>query len=377
MSVKIIEANDKSLKKKFVKFPVQLYKGNPYFVPPLIMDEMDTLNPDKNPAFDFCEQQLFLAYRDDKVVGRIAAIINHQSNEIWNQRHARFSFVDFIDDDEVVNALFKAAEDWAKSKGMDTIQGPLGFTDLDKEGLLIEGYDKIATMSTIYNYPYYKNQIERLGFEKDVDWHEYYIPVPEAVPERHQRISKIVADKYGLKLLKFNSLKQIAPYIDKLFNLLNIAYAPLYGFVPLTKRQIDHYVKMYVPLLRWDVVSIIIKEETDEVVAFGIGLPSLAKALQKSGGKLFPTGWYHLLKALKGKNNKVVDLLLMGVAPEYQGKGVNALIFNDFIPSAHKSGFRFAESNPELEMNNKISAQWDGFNAEHHKTRRAYTKKLN
>ncbi|MDU1906618.1 MAG: hypothetical protein E6772_17775 [Dysgonomonas sp.] len=376
MSVKIIEANDKSLKKKFVKFPIQLYKGNPYFVPPLIMDEMDTLNPDKNPAFDFCEQQLFLAYKNDEIVGRIAAIINHRSNEVWNQKHARFSFVDFIDDNEVVNALFKAAEDWAKGKGMDTIQGPLGFTDLDKEGLLIEGYDKIATMSTIYNYPYYKDQIERLGFEKDVDWHEYYIPVPEAVPERHQRISKIVADKYGLKLLKFNSLKQIAPYIDKLFNLLNVAYAPLYGFVPLTKRQIDHYVKMYVPLLRWDVVSIIIKEETDEVVAFGIGLPSLAKALQKSGGKLFPTGWYHLLKALKGKNNKVVDLLLMGVSPEYQGKGVNALIFNDFIPSAHKSGFRFAESNPELEMNNKISAQWDGFNAEHHKTRRAYKKTI-
>lgn len=337
---------------------------------------MDTLNPAKNPAFDFCEQQLFLAYRNDEIVGRIAAIINHRSNEIWNQKYVRFGFVDFIDDNEVVDALFEAAENWARSKGMDVIHGPLGFTDFDKEGLLIEGYERIATIATIYNFPYYKDQIERIGFEKDVDWHEYYIPVPSEVPERHQRIAKIVGDKYGLKLLKFKNLKQVSPYIDKLFNLLNTAYAPLYGFVPLTKKQIDHYVKMYVPLLRWDVVSIIIKEDTEEVIGFGIGLPSLSLALQKSGGKLFPTGWYHLLRALKGKNNKVVDLLLMGIAPEYQGKGVNALIFNDFIPSAYKSGFRFAESNPELEMNNKISAQWDGFNAEHHKTRRAYKKEL-
>jgi len=376
MSIKIVEVNDKSLKRKFVKFPAELYKGNPYYVPALVLDEMETLNPDKNPAFDFCEQQLFLAYKDNKIVGRIAAIINHRSNEVWNQKNARFGFVDFIDDNEVVDALFDAAEKWAKTKGMDVIHGPMGYTDLDHEGLLIYGYDRISTMATTYSFPYYKEQIERLGFEKDVDWHEFYIPVPEAVPERHQRISKIVSEKYGLKILKFKSLKQVTPYVDKLFNLLNVAYAPLYGFVPLTKKQIDYYVKMYVPLLRWDVVTIIIKEDTDEVVGFGIGVPSLSEALQKSRGKLFPTGWYYLLKALKSKKNKVVDLMLMGVAPEYQGKGVNALVFNDFIPSAHKSGFKFAETNPELEMNNKISAQWDGFNAEHHKTRRAYKKKI-
>lgn len=376
MSVQIVEANDKSSKKKFIKFAIDLYKNNPYYVPPLILDELGTLDPAKNPALEFCDLQLFLAYRGQKIVGRIAAIINHRSNEVWAQKNVRFGFVDFIDDDEVVDALFNAAEAWAHNMGMDTIHGPLGFTDLDKEGLLIEGYDRISTMSTIYNYPYYKDQIERIGFQKDVDWHEYYIPVPSAVPERHHRIAQIVSQKYGLKVLKFKNLKQISPYVDKLFNLLNSAYAPLYGFVPLTKKQIDHYVKMYVPLLRWDVVSIIVKEDTDEVIGFGIGLPSLSLALQKSRGKLFPTGWYHLLKALKCKNNKVIDLLLMGIAPEYQGKGVNALIFDDFIPSAYKSGFRFAESNPELEMNNKISAQWDGFNAEHHKTRRAYKKKI-
>lgn len=378
MSLEIIaiSENDKSLLKKFVKFPINLYKNNPYYVPPLVLDELDTLNPKKNPAFDFCEQQLYLAYKDREIVGRIAIIINHKANEVWKQKHARFSFVDFIDDNEVVDLLFKTAEEWAKNKGMTAIQGPMGYTDLDHEGLLIFGYDKLSTMATIYSFPYYKDQIERLGYTKDADWHEFRVPVPEEVPERHQRIAKIVAEKFGLKLLKFKNLKQVTPYIDKLFNLLNEAYAPLYGYVPLSQKQIDHYVKMYVPLLRWDIVSIIIKEDTDEVVAFGIGIPSLSKALQKSGGKLFPTGWYHLLKALKSKNNETLDLMLIGISPEYQGKGVNAMIFYDFIYSAHKSGFKYAESNPELEQNNKMTALWDGFDAQHHKIRRAYIKNI-
>ncbi|NDW18548.1 hypothetical protein D0T53_06420 [Dysgonomonas sp. 216] len=376
MSVTIIEANDKASRRKFVKFPIKLYAGNPYYVPSLILDELGTLDEKKNPAFDFCEMQLFLAYRNNEVVGRIAAIINHQANKIWERKSARFSFVDFIDDNEVVDALFDAAISWAKSKGMNNIQGPMGFTDLDYEGLLIEGFDKISTMSTVYSYPYYKDQIERLGFEKEVDWNEYYIPVPESTPDRHRRIAEIVKKKFGLKVLKFESLKQITPYVDKLFHLLNRAYEPLYGFAPLTKKQIDYYVKMYVPLLRWDVVSLIVKEDTDEIVAFGIGVPNLSKALQKAKGKLFPFGWYYLLKDLKGKKNPVIDLMLVGVAPEYQGKGVNAIIFDDFIPSAHKCGFRYAESNPELEMNDKVASLWDGFNAERHKVRRAYMKNI-
>lgn len=381
MSLRIVEVNDKSLVKKFIKFPIGLYKDSPYYVPPLIMDEIGTLDPKKNPAFDFCEQQLFLAYKGDEIVGRIAAIINHRSNEIWKQKRARFGFVDFIDDNLVVDALFAAAEQWARSKGMEEIHGPMGYTDLDHEGLLVEGFDRISTMSTTYSYPYYKDQIERLDFEKEVDWHEYLIPVPAKVPDRHQRIADIVAKKYKLKLLKFENLKQIQPYVSKLFNLLNIAYTPLYGFVPLTQKQIDHYVKMYIPMLNWDLVSIIIEEETDNVVGFAISVPNLSKALQKSGGKLFPTGWYYLLRAMKGKwkgnnNPKVLDLMLIGVAPEYQGKGVNAMIFADFIPSAYKLGFEFAESNPELEQNNKVASLWDDFNAEQHKVRRAFTKKI-
>lgn len=376
MSVTIKEVENRADRLKFVKFPINLYKDNPYYVPSLVLDEMDTLNPKKNPAFDHCELKLFLAYKEGEIVGRIAGIIHHLSNNTWSQSRLRFGFVDFIDDNEVVDALFDATIAWGKSRNLDEIHGPLGFTDLDKEGILVEGFDHEATMSTIYNHPYYQTQIERIGFEKDADWHEYRIPVPVAVPERHQRIANIVMQKYGLKVLKFKSLKQVTPYIDKLFNLINKAYAPLYGFVPLTKKQIDHYVKMYVPLLRWDVVSIIIEEETDKVVAFGVGMPSLSVGLQKSRGKLFPFGWFHLLKALKSKKNPVIDLLLIGVDPEYQGKGVNAVIFSDFIPSSYNSGFKFAESNPELESNNKVASLWDGFDAKQHKRRRAYIKKI-
>lgn len=375
--IREVKEDDKALKKAFVKFPIKLYKDCPYYVPSLILDELDTLNTKKNPAFDFCEMQMFLAYKENEIVGRIAAIINHKANEVWNEKHARFSFVDFIDDNEVVDALFAAAIKWVKDKGMDAIVGPMGFTDLDPEGMLIKGFDQVSTMATKYSYPYYVAQIERLGFEKEADWNEYRIPVPDAVPERHQRIANMVATRYGLKVLKFKSLKQIAPYVDRLFKLMNEAYTPLYGFAPLSQKQIDHYVKMYVPLLRWDIVSIIIKEETDEVVGFGIGMPSLSRGLIKSRGTLFPFGWYHLLKDLKSKKNPVIDLLLIGISPEYQGKGVNAIIFNDFIPSAYKCGFQFAESNPELEMNNKVASLWDGFNAENHKMRRAYIKHLN
>ncbi len=379
MSIVIREINDddKKLKKAFVKFPINdLYKGCQYYVPSLVLDELDTLNKKKNPAFDFCEMQLFLAYKGDKIVGRIAAIINHNANEAWDKKEARFSFVDFIDDDEVVDALFDAAHKWALSKDMDSIIGPMGFTDLDPEGLLIKGFDKVSTMATKYSYPYYETQIERLGYVKDADWNEYRIPVPHAVPERHQRIANMVSQRYGLKVLKFKNLKQISPYIERLFKLMNEAYKPLYGYSPLTQKQIDHYVKMYVPLLRWDIVSIIIKEETDEVVGFGIGMPSLSRGLIKSRGKLFPFGWFHLIKDLKSKKNPVIDLLLIGISPEYQGKGVNAIVFNDFIPSAYKCGFQWAESNPELEMNNKVASLWDGFSAENHKMRRAYKKEL-
>lgn len=375
MAVEIKEVETTKELKTFATFANLLYKNNPYYVPELSEEVMMTLNRKKNPAFEFCEASYFLAYKDGKIVGRIAAIINNKSNEVWNQRYMRFGFVDFIDDDEVVDALFSRIAEWGKSKGMDHMQGPMGFTDMDKEGMLIEGFEELGTMATIYNHPYYPKHMMRLGFEKEHDWHEYKINIPQAVPDKHKRIGDIVQKKYGLKILKFNKRKEVYPYAHKIFETLNKAYEPLYGFAALTPKQIDYYVGQYIPMIQLDLVSVIVREEDDEVVAFGISLPNLSRALQKSKGKMFPFGFIHLLRALKGKP-KVVDLYLVGVLPEYQKKGVNALIFNDLIPYYVDLGVVYAESNPESEQNESIHAQWDYFEREMHKTRRAYVKEI-
>lgn len=375
MSVEVREVKGKKELRKFVKFNIDLYKDNPYHVPGLIDEELVTLDQTKNPAFEVCDAVYFLAYKDGKIAGRIAGMVNRRSNETWNQKYARFGFVDFIDDEEVVDALFGAVEKWARSQEMEAVLGPMGFTDLDHEGMLIEGFDQLGTMATIYNYPYYPRHMERLGYEKDQDWHEFKIYIPDGIPEKHQRIGEIVKKKYGLKTMKFTRTKDLMPYAQKVFETLNAAYTPLYGFAKLTQKQIDYYIKMYIPMLRLDLVTLIVREEDDAVVGFGISLPSLSNALQKAKGKMLPFGWFHLLKALK-TNPKVVDLYLTGVLPEYQNKGVNALLFNDLIPVYKRVGAVYAESNPELESNNAVQAQWDYFKREHHKTRRAFIKRL-
>ncbi|HIX26699.1 MAG TPA: N-acetyltransferase [Candidatus Barnesiella excrementigallinarum] len=376
MSITIQEISGTRGLKKFAKFPIDLYKGNEYYVPSLVLDEVGTLDAKNNPAFDFCESVYYMAYKEGKPVGRIAGIINRKVNEKTGEKAARFGFVDFIDDREVSEALFDAVENWAKSKGMDQIHGPLGFTDMDPEGLLIEGFDQLSTMSAIYNHPYYRQHIEDRGYEKAVDWVEYKIKVPEGVPEKHQRISDIVQRKYNLRIVKFKNASEVykGNYGQKIFDLINHAYADLYGYSNLSQRQIDYYVKMYIPLLRLENVTVIV-DEHDELIAVGIALPSLSKALQKSRGRLFPIGFIHLLKALKGKNDGV-DLLLVAVRPDYQSKGVNALLFSDLIPVFIRNGYKYAESNPELEMNEKVQSQWQYFEREQHKRRRAYTKKI-
>ena len=376
MSIQIKEVTTRKELKQFVKFSIDLYKGNPYYVPCLIEEEMMTLDKEKNPAFEVCDAILFLAYKDGKIAGRIAGIINHGSNTAWEEKRARFGFVDFIDDAEVVDALFGAVIRWAKEKGMTELHGPLGFTDMDHEGMLVEGFDQLGTMATIYNYPYYPKHLERMGFEKDQDWHEFKIFVPrEGIPEKHQRIDEIVRKKYGLSIRKFKNKEEIMPYAHKIFHTLNAAFEPLYGFSALTEKQIDYYINMYIPMLRYELVTVITRDADDEVVGFGISLPSLSKAMQKANGHLFPFGWIHLLKALKSKP-KVIDLYLTGVLPEYQSKGVNALLFNDLIPVYNRLGVVYAESNPELENNSAVQAQWNYFKREHHKTRRAFIKKI-
>ena len=361
--------------KKFVEFQIDLYKGNPYFVPPLVSDEIATLDSKVNPAFDHCESAYFMAYRDGKAVGRIAAMINKQVNEKENSRQARFGFVDFIDDAEVSKALFDAAEKWAKEKGMNNIVGPLGFTDLDNEGMLINGFEELGTMATIYNYPYYPAHVERLGYEKEVDWHEFLIEIPEQIPDKHKRIAEIVKKKFNLRVVKFTSRKALKEqYGQALFELINEAYDNLYGYSRLTKRQIDYYIKIYLGMLNLDLVTLIVDGE-DQLVGVGISIQSMSRALQKSKGKMFPFGWWHLLKALKGKNDRV-DLLLVAVKPQYMGKGVNALLFTDLIPAYNKYGFKWAESNPELESNAAVQNQWEAFPYRQHRNRRAFIKRL-
>ena len=374
MAVTITEVTNKFALKKFVKFNIQLYKDNPYHVPGLVGDEMMTLSKKKNPAFDFCESIYFLAYNNNHIVGRIAGIINHRANETWNQQYARFGFVDFIDDEEVASALFKAVENWAITKGMKGVQGPLGFTDLDHEGLLVWGFNRLATMATSYSYPYYMKHIENLGYTKEQDWNEFLITVPKEIPEKYLRIADIVKQKYGFRVKKFKNTREIWPYAGKIFELWNEAYRPLYGFSELSPKQIEYYIKMYIPMLRMDLVTLIL-DANDNVVGVGITLPSLSNALKKAGGSLLPFGWIHLLKALYGKN-EVVDLYIIGILPEYQSKGVNSLIFTDLITTCNKIGYLYAESNPELETNHKVQSLWDAFEREHHKTRRAYIKHL-
>ena len=375
MNIVIKEVTGKKELRQFVRFNIDLYKGNPYHVPSLIYDEMMTLDRKQNPAFEVCDAIYFLAYKGDRIVGRIAGIINRRSNEVWNQKRARFGFVDFIDDDEVVDALFNAVRQWAKQQGMAELCGPMGFTDLDHEGMLVHGFDLLGTMATIHNHPYYPQQLERMGLVKDQDWHEFKVYVPDCVPEKHLRIGEIVKRKYGLKVVKCKSKKEVMPYARPLFETLNISYAPLYGFSPLTDKQIDYYINMYIPMLRLDLLTLIVREEDNAVVGFGISIPSLSRALQKTKGQLWPFGWFHLLKALRSKP-EIVDLYLMGVLPEYQSKGVNALLFNDLIPIYKSLGVVYAESNPELESNNAVQAQWDYFKREHHKTRRVFIQQL-
>jgi GNAT superfamily N-acetyltransferase len=372
MSVIIKKVTSKDDLMKFIQFGIDLYKGNEYFVPPLIYDERATLNRSKNPAFDHCDATYFLAYRDGEIVGRIAVIINYKSNERWNQKHARFGFVDFIDDEDVVDSLFGAAESWARSRGMEKIHGPLGFTDLDHEGMLIEGFDRMGTMATIYNYPYYQKHMERMGYVKDKDWVEFLIQIPPEVPERFSRMGEIVKKRFGLIVKHLQRKQDVYPYAREMFILINNAYKDLYGYVELSDKQIDYYVDMYIPMIRLDFVTLVLRQNDNKLVGVGIGLPSMSDALRKAKGRFLPNGWYHLYKALKGNgHNGVLDLLMIAVDPEYQGKGVNALMFNEFIPAANKLGMTKAESNIELEDNSKVHSMWNGLEYEQHKRRRA------
>lgn len=376
MAVEIREITPtKSNLKKYTKFGIDLYKDNDYYVPPLIMDDVETLSPDKNPAFDYCKAKSWMAYRDGKPVGRITGIINTVVNERTGKRDLRFGFLDFIDDEEVVDALFDALAQWGRSQGLTSMVGPMGFSDMDHEGMLTEGFDELGTMATIYNYPYYPRHMERMGFHKDAEWVEYRMTVPDKIPEKMLRVAEIVKKKYGVRTIKYTSAKKIKEeYGVALFELINEAYDQLYGYSPLSQKQIEYYIDIYLPILRLENVCLIV-DSNDKLIGVGISIPSMSRALQKGRGRLFPTGWLHLLKAMY-MHNDVVDLLLVAVKPEYQSKGVNALLFADLLPVYIKNGYRWAESNPELADNENVQLQWQYFERRQHRRRAAFRKDI-
>jgi len=375
MNLILKEVTSRSELKKFINFPFTLYKDNKYWVPPLIFDEIKTLSKEKNPAFDFCEARYWLAYKNDEIVGRIAGIINHKYNEKWNQKSARFGWIDFIDDQEVSKSLIDQVITWAKEKRMNKIHGPLGFTDFDGEGMLTEGFNELSTFGSIYNHSYYPNHIEKLGFEKDADWIEFTVKFDPNVagPEKVSRIAEAVAERNKLHLLRVKKAKEMLPYAREVFYLINEAYKDLFGFVELSDKQIDMYVKAYFGFIKPDYVPIIL-DSNNKVVAFGITMPSLSVAVQKGKGRLFPFGFIHILRAMK--NNPDVDLYLTAVHPEMQNKGVNAMLMNEMHHVYVKNKIQRVETNRELEENSKIQAQWRFFENRLHKRRRCFKKTI-
>ena len=379
-SIQIKRVETKKDLKDFIEFHYDLYEGNQYDAPNLYSDELNTLSRDKNAAFDFCEAEYFLALKEGKVVGRVAAIINNKANEKWDKKDVRFGWIDFIDDIEVSKALLKAVEDYGREKGMTSVVGPLGFTDMDPEGMLTWGFDQLGTMATIYNYDYYPKHMEKLGgWEKDNDYVEYRLDVPETAPEKYTKIAEMVEKRYNLHARKLTK-KEIfeGGYGKKLFDLINVTYSHLYGFSELSERQIDQYVKMYFPLADLDLITVVEDGNKDnQLVGLAITIPSLTRALQKCHrGRLFPFGWWHLLRAIKFHKTEVVDLLLIGVLPEYRSKGANSLVFADLIPRYVKYGFKWGETHVEMETNESVQSQWGPLDPTMHKKRRCYRKAI-
>ena len=380
-SITIKKVETKEDLKAFIEFHYDLYEGNEYDVPNLYSDEVNTLSKDKNAAFDFCVADYYLAIRDNKVVGRVAAIINNKANEKWEQKRVRFGWIDFIEDKEVLEALLKAVEDFGKAHGMNEIVGPLGFTDMDPEGMLTWGFDQLGTMPTIYNYDYYPRLLESLpGYEVDNKYVEYKLFVPDTVPEKYAKIAEMIQNRYNLRIKKLTK-KDIfeGGYGKKIFELINSTYKDLYGFSELSEKQIDQYINMYFPFADLSLITLVEDASADnKLVGIGITLPSLSEALQKcKKGRLFPFGWFHLLRAIKFHKTKIVDLLLIGVLPEYRMKGVNALIFADLIPRYQAYGFEWGETQVEMETNTNVQSQWETLNPVMHKRRNCYKKVLN
>lgn len=379
----IKRATTKSELKDFIRFNYNLYKDCPHAVPDFMEDTMDTFDRKGNAAFEFCDAEFFMAFREGKMVGKVVAIINNRANETWNTRIVRFGWIDFVDDMEVSKALIKAVEDWGKERGMNEIAGPFGFTDLDPEGMLFEGYDKLGSMYTIYNYPYYNDHMQAMGFEEDAVWVDRTIEIPSADGEHSAnqqkffRVAKLVQDRYGFSVRKFKNKGELrkSGYILKIFEIINTAYKNLHGYSNMTQRQIEAYANQYLPFLSTDLITIVENKE-GQPIAVGICMPNLSEAIQKAKSRLMPFGWWHMAKALYFKRSSTLDLLLIGTLPEYQDTGCISLIFADLIPTAQKMGFKVAECCPQLETNNKALSVWRSLDTEVTKRRHTWKKSI-
>lgn len=376
MSVEIKKVSSKKDLKIFVRFANRMYKGNPYYVPSMPFDDMGTFDPKENGAYDFSEAELYLAYKEGKLVGRVAAIINTKANKAWNVQQVRFGWIDFIDDMEVSSALLDAVAKFGKSRGMTQIAGPLGFTDFDPEGMLVEGYDRISTMALIYNHPYYPEHLKKLGFVKETGWIENRITIPEELPEKFNRVIELMNQKYELTVKKLTT-SQIKKdgYGRKFFKLINETYNVLYGFSLLSDKQIDKYVNLYLSFIDARMLTFV-EDKDGNLIAAAASMPSIAQALQKCRGELFPFGWWHLAKAMFWKKTDTVELLLIGVVPEWQKTGIVALLFDDLLRTYKKLGFKYAETNAMLESNVKIQTMFDSFEREQHKRRWVFGKEI-
>ncbi len=371
--IQINEVKTKKQLKHFVEFPIKLYKNCPYYVPPIAIDEISLFTKTKNPAYEFCETRLFLAYKEKKIVGRIAGLINHAYIKKVNKPLIRFTRYDVIDDLEVSRALFNEVIKWAQERNLEYIMGPIGFTDIDKQGMLVEGFEELNMTITPYNFEYYNKHLQLLGFEKDVDWVEYQIKIPNSIEPRLARLAEVVTKRYGFHRVEIKKRSELHHYAYLAFNLINEAYSKLYGTVFLTEAIIAKAVKEYVPLVNLDFVFIIANKK-EEVIGFGLALPSYAEALKKSKGHLFPFGLFRMLRALK--KYSILEMYLVAVKPEYQNMGVNSLIMVEAIKAAIKNNVKMAETGPELELNQQVQDLWKTFEAKRHKRRRCYIKKL-
>ena len=372
MSLSICELKTVKELKKFVRFPFELYKNNPYWCPPLIHSEIDTLKWG-SPSFDYCDARYFLAYKGNKIVGRVAAIVSHKANELWDEKRIRFGWIDFIDDIEVSHALITEVEKWGKELELTEIHGPLGFTDMDNEGMLIEGFNEMSNVFSIYNYPYYVKHMEQLGFKKDVDWVQNIFTIQQSIHPLVKRIAQLARERHQLHVLQARSKKELLHYGQKMFQSLNICFRKLYGFVPLSERQIKSYIDQYFGFVNPKLIALVINHN-DEVVAFGVSMPSLTHALQKAQGKIFPFGWWHLLKALKQR--EIVEMYLIGTLPEYQTKGAIALVFEHLMKAYIEEEFKYAISGPQLEENIKALSIWKHFEHRQHLLRRCWVKPI-